>query len=144
MELNLQSQVIFPLIGGALIGLAATIFLLFNGRILGASGVIGGILKFDTKDLGWRVSVVVGLLLGGFLLTLIDYPIYQKVMPRPDWALMIAGLLVGFGSRLGSGCTSGHGVCGISRFSLRSIVATLMFISTGIITVFLYRKVTGG
>lgn len=144
MELNIQEQVVMPLVGGGLIGLAAAIVLLFLGRILGASGVVGGILKMDLKDMSWRVAIVSGLLIGGLALKSFELPVFQDAMPRPNWALVIAGFLVGYGSRLGSGCTSGHGVCGISRFSIRSIVATLTFIATGVVTVTLYRIMAGG
>jgi len=126
------------LIGGALIGLAAVILLLWNGRIAGISGIIGGLLRFDQGDTGWRLLFLAGLLLAPW--------IYTRFAPPPELqidsanaVLIIAGLLVGFGTRLGSGCTSGHGVCGLSRFSLRSLVATLGFMAVGFLTVYVVR-----
>lgn len=127
------------LLGGALIGLSAAIFILLNGRIAGISGIMGGLLKPANKtDALWRGAFVAGLLLAPWL--------YQRFSPLPEstidtpWpVLIVAGFLVGFGSRLGSGCTSGHGVCGISRLSTRSIVATLTFMATGGITVLVVR-----
>jgi len=121
--------------GGAAIGLAAAALLLFNGRIFGVSGIVGELVTPQKGDLGWRVAVVLGLLAGGATL-LIAYPSAFSATPvRPLALTGIAGLLVGFGSRLGGGCTSGHGVCGIGRLSLRSLVATMTFIAAGIATV---------
>jgi uncharacterized membrane protein YedE/YeeE len=126
------------LAGGALIGLAVALLLLFNGRIAGISGVLGGLLGRPAGDMAWRVAFLAGLigapLLYGTLGTL----------PRPDiaagnGALVVAGLLVGLGTRYGSGCTSGHGVCGLSRLSPRSLVATLAFMGAGFATVYVLR-----
>jgi uncharacterized membrane protein YedE/YeeE len=125
------------LIGGLLIGLATVLLILFNGRIAGISGIVSGLLATKDPEIGWRAVFVVGLLLGAFvymLATGVALPFnIQASLP----VMVIAGLLVGFGTRLGSGCTSGHGICGIARFSKRSIVATLVFFVTAIITVFL-------
>ena len=126
------------LAGGGLIGLAAAIFVLLNGRIAGISGVLGGLLRATTGDLSWRVAFLLGLV-GAPLV----YSIFTAV-PRPqidaDWAALVAaGLLVGVGTRYGAGCTSGHGVCGLSRLSLRSLVATLTFMSSGFATVYVIR-----
>lgn len=126
------------LAGGGLIGLAAAIFVLLNGRIAGISGVLGGLLRATTGDLSWRVAFLLGLV-GAPLV----YSIFTAV-PRPqidaDWAALVAaGLLVGLGTRYGAGCTSGHGVCGLSRLSLRSLVATLTFMSSGFATVYVIR-----
>ena len=129
------------LIGGLLIGLSTVLLILFNGRIAGISGIIGGLLARKGSEIGWRAVFVVGLLLGAFvymLATGVALPVnIQASLP----VTVIAGLLVGFGTRLGSGCTSGHGICGIARFSKRSIVATLVFFVTAIITVFLTHHV---
>jgi uncharacterized membrane protein YedE/YeeE len=129
------------LIGGLLIGLSTVLLILFNGRIAGISGIVGGLLARKGSEIGWRAVFVVGLLLGAFvymLATGVALPVkVQASMP----VMVIAGLLVGFGTRLGSGCTSGHGICGIARFSRRSIVATLVFFVTAIITVFLAQHV---
>ena len=122
------------LAGGALIGLAATLLLWLNGRIAGVSGILAGALSRQSGDRTWRVMFAVGLVIGGFgyqaisaepLITREGFPIAQ---------LIVAGLLVGFGTRLGSGCTSGHGVCGIGRLSPRSLAATMMFVAVGMAT----------
>lgn len=130
-------------IGGILIGLAVSLMLFFNGRVTGISGILGGIIKPQKKDLDWRVAFIGGLVLGGVLLQfLIPNAFIQKSTAlRVDY--MIAGVLVGFGTLLGNGCTSGHGVCGISRLSVRSIVATLTFIIFGIISVLIFKLVRG-
>src|ERR671917_379177 len=125
------------LIGGLLIGLSTVLLILFNGRIAGISGIVGGLLARKGSEIGWRAVFVVSLLLGAFVYMLATdgaLPVnVQASMP----VLVVAGLLVGFGTRLGSGCTSGHGVSGIARFSRRSIVATSVFMGAGIVTVFL-------
>ncbi len=130
------------LAGGALIGIAAAMFALLNGRIAGISGVLGGLLKPVRGDIGWRVAFVVGLLSAPLL-----YLLVGKVMrPQIDAsyaALVLAGLLVGVGTRYGSGCTSGHGVCGLSRLSGRSLAATAAFMGAGFITVFVTRHLFG-
>ncbi|MBN9407579.1 MAG: YeeE/YedE family protein [Burkholderiales bacterium] len=126
------------LAGGALIGLAAAIFVLFNGRIAGISGILGGLLRPASGGVGWRLAFLVGL---------VGAPVvyaWATVLPRPQidagWgALIVAGLLVGVGTRYGSGCTSGHGVCGLSRLSPRSLVATLAFMGAGFVTVYVVR-----
>jgi uncharacterized membrane protein YedE/YeeE len=124
------------LIGGLLIGLATALMMLFNGKIAGVSGIVGGLLARQGSQVGWRAVFVVGLLLGAFIYMLAtDGPLpvsLQASLP----VMVVAGLLVGFGTRLGSGCTSGHGISGIARFSRRSIVATLVFFVTAIVTVF--------
>ncbi len=129
------------LIGGLLIGLSTVLLILFNGRIAGISGIVGGLLVGKGSEIGWRAVFVVGLLLGAFVYVLatgVALPVdIQVSLP----VLVVAGLLLGFGARLGSGCTSGHGICGIARFSKRSIVATLVFFATAIITVFLTHHV---
>ena len=129
------------LIGGLLIGLSTVLLILFYGRIAGISGIVGGLLAMKGPEIGWRAVFVVGLLIGAFvymLATGVALPVnIQASLP----VTVIAGLLVGFGARLGSGCTSGHGICGIARFSKRSIVATLVFFITAIITVFLTHHV---
>lgn len=130
------------LAGGVLIGTAATIFLLFNGRIAGISGVLGGLLRPRAGDTGWRIAFTLGLVAAPLL--------YQLVAPLPavridaDTAVLVgAGLLVGLGTRYGSGCTSGHGVCGLSRLSPRSMVATVSFMAAGFLTVFIVRHLIG-
>jgi len=129
------------ILGGLLIGLAAAVLLLLNGRISGISGIVGGLLAPRSAEVGWRVVFIAGLLLGalGYMLaTGGPFPVgMQASMP----ILIVAGLLVGFGTRLGSGCTSGHGLCGIAQLSKRSIVASAVFFGVAIITVFLTRHV---
>lgn len=124
--------------GGVLLGLAAAAFVLLNGRILGISGIVGGLLRPRWGDLGWRVAFVLGMLVAPVLYGLVAGP----TNPRIDagWGMVVlAGLLVGFGTRYGSGCTSGHGVCGLSRMSPRSLVATGAFMGAGFVTVFFMR-----
>ena len=130
------------LAGGALIGLAAAMLALLNGRIAGISGVLGGLFKPVRGDIGWRVAFVAGLLSAPLLYLLVGE------LPRPQIeagyaALVVAGLLVGVGTRYGSGCTSGHGVCGLSRLSGRSLAATAAFMGAGFITVFVTRHLFG-
>jgi uncharacterized membrane protein YedE/YeeE len=125
------------LIGGLLIGLAAALLLLLNGRISGISGIVGGLLVRKSSEAGWRVVFVAGLLLGAFAYMLAAGGTIPVQMQASLPALVVAGLLVGFGTRLGSGCTSGHGVCGIARLSKRSIAATATFFGVAILTVFL-------
>lgn len=128
------------LAGGVLIGLASAAFILFNGRILGISGIVGGLLGPKPGDAGWRIAFLLGMLAAPVTFALLAPGVASA--PRIDagyGALVAAGLLVGFGTRYGSGCTSGHGVCGLSRLSPRSLVATLAFMAAGFATVFLVR-----
>ena len=129
------------LIGGLLIGLAATLLLLLNGRLSGISGIVGGLLVSKSSDAGWRLAFVAGLLVGALAYMLATGGALLLEMQAPLPVLVAAGLLVGFGTRLGSGCTSGHGICGIARLSRRSIVATSVFFVVAILTVFLTHHV---
>lgn len=126
------------LAGGVLIGIAAAMFALLNGRIAGISGILGGLLKPVKADIGWRGAFVLGLVAAPFA-----YPLFTSVpVPQIDagyGTLALAGLLVGVGTRYGSGCTSGHGVCGLSRLSLRSVAATAAFMGAGFLTVYATR-----
>lgn len=131
------------LAGGALIGLAASLLMLLIGRIAGVSGIMGGFLFGGAGERIWRLAFVAGLILAPLLSGLVGYPLPLPQMPGSWVLIVIAGLLVGFGSRLGSGCTSGHGVCGIARLSPRSLVATGIFMLTAIITVAIMRHVVG-
>ena len=131
-------------IGGVLIGLAATLLMLFTGRIAGISGILAGCLGSGTDDKRWRVAFIAGLLLAPLAAGLIGYPVPSPQMPSSWGIIVVAGLLVGFGTRLGGGCTSGHGVCGIARLSARSLVATVVFMATAIVVVALSRHVLGG
>ena len=129
------------LIGGLLIGLAVALMMLLNGRIAGISSIVGGLVAPKSGDTAWRVAFVVGLLLGALAFILAvggQRPV--DVLASPP-AVLIGGLLVGFGTRMGSGCTSGHGLCGIARFSRRSIFATAIFFGVAMVTVFLARHV---
>lgn len=132
------------LAGGVLIGLAAALMVVLLGRIAGISGIVGGLLQGATwrsvSQWGWRAAFVVGML-GAPLLWQMFAPLPAMQMPSNPVVIIVAGLLVGFGTRLGSGCTSGHGVCGLSRLSIRSLAATLMFMATGVVTVFVMRHV---
>ncbi|MEJ7872881.1 MAG: YeeE/YedE family protein [Rubrobacteraceae bacterium] len=125
------------LIGGLLIGLATALMMLFNGRIAGISGIVGGLLARNGSEVGWRAVFVVGLLLGAFVYMLATGGALPVRVEASLPVMVVAGLLVGFGTRLGSGCTSGHGISGIARLSKRSVVATLVFMGAGIVTVFL-------
>ena len=130
------------LAGGVLIGIAAAMFVLLNGRIAGISGVIGGLFKPVTGDVAWRAAFV-----GGLIGAPLVYAVFAALpLPRIDasfGALIGAGLLVGVGTRYGSGCTSGHGVCGLARLSPRSLVATAAFMGAGFVTVFVTRHLFG-
>ena len=130
---------IHAIIGGAMIGAAASLFLFFNGRVMGVSGILGSLLKPTPNDISWRVMFVLGLVSGGLALQWIlpQSLIQQSTSGYLDYVL--AGLLVGFGTLLGNGCTSGHGVCGISRLSIRSILSTVTFIGFGIVSVLLFK-----
>ena len=130
------------LAGGVLIGIAAAMFALLNGRIAGISGVLGGLLKPARGDVAWRVAFILGLVAAPLAYAL------SSDLPRPridagTGALVLAGLLVGVGTRYGSGCTSGHGVCGLSRLSPRSLAATLAFMGAGFVTVYVMRHLLG-
>ena len=126
------------LAGGVLIGLAAAMFVLLNGRIAGISGVVGGLLKPAAGDVAWRVAFVAGLI-GAPLVYLLVAPLPLPQIDAGVGALVAAGLLVGVGTRYGSGCTSGHGVCGLARLSPRSLVATATFMGAGFVTVYVLR-----
>ncbi len=134
---------IIALGGGALIGLAATLMLGGSGRVAGISGIVGGLLQPTPGERGWRVAFTVGLVVAGLALAPI-LPESFSSSGRPLWALVIAGLLVGFGTRLGNGCTSGHGVCGMARFSKRSFAAVGVFLTTGMVVATLLGQLLGG
>jgi uncharacterized membrane protein YedE/YeeE len=121
------------LIGGVLIGLAASLLLLFHGKVAGISGILGNLLSPAPGDVAWRVAFLAGLLVAGLGGALSSPASFAFEVERSLGAIVVAGLLVGFGTRLGNGCTSGHGVCGLSRLSGRSLVATITFMVTGVI-----------
>jgi uncharacterized protein len=130
------------LAGGLLLGIAAAMFILLNGRVLGISGIVGGLLKPRSNDTGWRLAFLAGLLVAPTAWSLFATPVAPRIAAGPA-LLVIAGLLVGWGTRYGSGCTSGHGVCGLARLSPRSLAATLAFMATGFVTVFVLRHLVG-
>jgi uncharacterized membrane protein YedE/YeeE len=132
------------LLGGALIGFASVLLMILIGRIAGISGILGGCLALATGDKIWRSAFIVGLILAPVTSGLLGYPLPPPHLPESWVIIAIAGLLVGFGTRLGGGCTSGHGVCGIARLSARSIVATVVFMATAIIVVAIMRHGFGG
>ena len=132
------------LLGGMILGIAAALYVLLHGRILGISGIISGLLHPVASNTAWRVSMVTGLLSSPFWAALL-FDIHPVIHVDTDWvAIICAGLLVGFGAQYGSGCTSGHGICGLSRLSPRSLVATLTFMGAGFLVVFVVRHIIGG
>jgi uncharacterized membrane protein YedE/YeeE len=132
------------LLGGIILGVAAALYVLFHGRILGISGIISGLLCPKSGDRAWRMALILGLLTAPLLAALF-FEIRPIVEVEADWlAVVIAGLLVGLGTQYGSGCTSGHGICGLSRLSPRSLVATVSFMTAGFLIVFVLRHVIGG
>lgn len=130
------------LAGGALIGLAAAAFILLNGRIAGISGILGGVINPKKGDIAWRIAFLAGIVVTPFL-WLFFYSLPEIRIDAGYPLLIVAGLVVGISTRYGAGCTSGHGVCGISRLSPRSLVATGAFMASGFVTVFIIRHVLG-
>lgn len=126
--------------GGIIIGISVSLMLLLNGRVTGISGIINGALSPVKGDTAWRVLFVLGLFLGGLVLKAFKPEVFTGSLPTGLGTTVVAGLLVGFGTIMGSGCTSGHGVCGISRMSVRSIIATVSFIGAGVVAVLLFRS----
>lgn len=137
-------NILAPLIGGAAIGLAASLMLWANGRVMGVSGILGGVLKPKAKDTLWRVLFLVGILIGSFIIPKLGFSIMTIPFERGISAAIFGGLLVGIGTTIGNGCTSGHGVCGISRLSPRSLAATAVFMTLGILSVSLFNYFSGG
>ncbi len=130
-------------LGGVLIGLSAVLLWLTQGRIAGISGVVGGLLTPRTRDVGWRAAFILGLIAGPPIVTALADGMPPVAVTSSAGLLIAGGLLVGYGTRLGSGCTSGHGVCGLARLSSRSIVATGVFLTAAIVTVFATRHLVG-
>ena len=126
-----EFEVLMPLTGGILIGIAASMMMLFSGKIAGVSGIFGGMLFQQGEERAWKLSFIAGLIAGGILLYILNAEFFENTSGRGLLAVAIAGLLVGIGTRVGGGCTSGHGVCGIGRLSGRSIVATVTFVVAG-------------
>ena len=132
------------LLGGMLIGIASTLLLVANGRIAGISGIVGGVVSPIRSEKSWRVVFVIGLWVGASMVVLVNGAPSSLAGETSLLRMSVAGTLVGFGTRMGGGCTSGHGVCGLARRSRRSAVATALFMATGMITVYLARHVVGG
>lgn len=127
-------------LGGVLIGISVSLMLMWNGRVTGISGIVNGVLAPVKGDTQWRILFIVGLVLGGLVMGQLNPKTFENTVNSEMWTTIVAGLLVGFGTILGSGCTSGHGVCGISRMSPRSLVATVVFMVAGVAAVYLFRK----
>lgn len=130
-------------LGGILIGIAASLMMLFNGKVTGISGIVAGVIKPKERDLGWRVSFLIGLLSGGMILRFFRPEVFIQDSSALWGDYIFAGLLVGFGTLLGNGCTSGHGVCGVSRLSVRSIIATVTFITFGMLSLYVFKLLRG-
>ncbi|MBX3617394.1 YeeE/YedE family protein [Nitrosomonas sp.] len=140
MNISLESMPWHAAAGGAVIGLAVAVLLLFNGRIAGISGIVGGLFRMQKGDISWRIAFIAGLILS--IAAWKFFWILPEIRIESSYGMLaLAGLLVGYGTRLGSGCTSGHGVCGMSRRSPRSIAATIVFMGMGFVTVYLIRHV---
>lgn len=131
-------------VGGALIGASASMLLLLEGRVAGISGIVGGLFTPRAGDVGWRVAFVGGLVLAGLGGALLAPQTVAVEIVRAPWMLVVAGLLVGVGTRVGNGCTSGHGVCGLSRMSPRSLASVLTFMAVGALVAVAVGKLTGG
>lgn len=131
-------------IGGALIGLSASLMLLVEGRIAGISGIVGGLFAPKPGDIGWRVAFVLGLVLAGLGAVFVAPQLVSSELGRAPWTIVLAGLLVGVGTRIGNGCTSGHGVCGLSRMSPRSLASVLTFMTAGALVATLVGRLMGG
>ena len=135
MENWQTTPILYALAGGLFIGVAATLLILINGRIAGISGILGGLLQPTRGNIAWRVCFLLGLVISPILYSL-TLPLPVVEIAANDWRILLAGLMVGIGTRFSAGCTSGHGVCGIGRLSIRSIMATITFIATGMLTVY--------
>jgi uncharacterized protein len=139
----MQTSFINALAGGLLIGTSASLLLFLNGRIAGISGIFNGILIPVKNDVDWRWCFIISLIVGAFVHSSLTDAVYYQADTFSPWLMIPAGFLVGFGTRLGGGCTSGHGVCGLGRLSIRSLVATLTFIASAMITLFITRHLLG-
>jgi uncharacterized protein len=131
-------------LGGALIGLAASILLLVQGRVAGISGIVGGLLEPRAGEVAWRIAFLAGMATSGIAAIWLAPAALAVELDRAPWMLVVAGLLVGFGTRLGNGCTSGHGVCGLSRTSPRSLASVATFMAVGVVVAVILGRLTGG
>jgi uncharacterized membrane protein YedE/YeeE len=139
----MQESIFMALAGGAIIGLSTALFLILNGRVTGISSILNGLFTYDAADYWWRLFFVAGLIVGGTTLTMFHPEFFEPLPNRNSVVIMIAGVLVGFGTVLGSGCTSGHGICGVARLSTRSILATISFMCVGFLMANFIRWVVG-
>lgn len=139
----MPANYLYSLLGGVLIGLASAGMMFTNGRILGISGILGGVLVNKSKELYWRLAFIAGLLMGGFAIQPLGFSIMSQEVDRSLVMLIIGGALVGFGTTIGNGCTSGHGICGIARLSNRSIAASLTFMLFGMLSVAIIKQFFG-
>ncbi len=130
---------ILALIGGGLIGLASSLLLYTHGKVAGVSGILGSFLVGQSEDKPWRLSFLIGLIMAGMIYVFIDSSAFINTQIQSTWITILAGLLVGFGTQLGNGCTSGHGICGLARGSKRSFTATMTFMLTGMIAAFIIQ-----
>ena len=137
---SIPTDWINALLGGVLIGVSVSLMLFWNGRVVGISGIVNGVISPKNGDTFWRVLFLIGLIMGGFVLRQLNPEVFENTLKSEAWTVIVAGLLVGFGTVMGSGCTSGHGVCGISRLSPRSLVATIVFIVAGVLSVVIFKK----
>lgn len=136
----MQHPWLIAFLGGVLIGGASALLLLTIGRIFGVSGIVGGVVALKKGDLAWRISLMAGLLTGGAILAIFFPGTFDAQSVRSLGTVVLAGLLVGFGTQLGGGCTSGHGVCGVSRLAPRSLAATAIFVTTGMVAATLFHQ----
>ncbi|MBK8264788.1 MAG: YeeE/YedE family protein [Nannocystis sp.] len=140
----MTSSILSSLMGGVLIGTSALLLLWLSGRIAGVSGIVGGIMTAPPSDRAWRLAFLVGLALGGAALLLVAPDTLPDQLPAPWPVIVLGGLLVGYGARGANGCTSGHGVCGLGRRSPRSLVAVVVFMTTGVLTALFLRPLLIG
>ena len=140
-----SNQWIMAILGGAMMGLSISILLFFNGRVAGIGGIAGGLLKPVSGDVVWRVVFLAGLVLGGIILLVAEPRLFSlEGLNRSEIAVVISGVIMGFGGRMANGCTSGHGICGICQLSKRSLVATVVFFSAAVFIVFFISRFLGG
>lgn len=132
---------VYPLAGGVIIGIASSLLLLFQGKIFGVTGILSGAMFEKGEDKKWKIAATLGLMCGAVIAHAINPSFFDYKFKGDLWMMIVAGFIVGFGTRLGSGCTSGHGVCGLPRFSARSFIAVMVFMITGGITVYLFRDI---
>lgn len=142
--MGMQPSTLASLLGGVLIGTSALLLLWLGGRIAGVSGIVGGLLTAPRKDRAWRMVFLLGLVLGGVVLRVVEPAALPEQVPAPWPAILVGGFLVGWGSRAANGCTSGHGVCGLGRRSPRSLVAVVVFMTTGVLATNILRPLLLG